>query len=153
MQIKITSPRDIQVLTGWFWAIHEAEHPGPVIEFYQKMPSVFVNVYKIGRADGGPEEGGWTFEYGIPATDWVTEPISCRDDYGPSRDINFDTATTYVHDYFARLSTEIDRAHKWCEDMNEGRLPAYSVNSTGRYRMSIENDYAQPWPEVTPHYE
>ena len=32
---------------------------------------VWVTVYEIGRAYGGPEEGGWWYEYGQPHTEWV----------------------------------------------------------------------------------
>lgn len=37
------------------------------------MKKFYTNVYVVGRAYGGPEEGGWWYDYGTPIFEECTE--------------------------------------------------------------------------------
>jgi hypothetical protein len=85
-----------------------------------------INVYLEDQAYGGPEEGGWYYNYGhvilsIPLTE--------------SMDIN-------------AIRADLEK-----EYTNEGRPSIHSVLSEGRFRITHELLKGQDWPEKTPHYE
>lgn len=87
---------------------------------------LYVNVYLVDQAYGGPEEGGWYYKCGEPME-------SCH-------------VETEVE---ANEVAEKLRA-KWS---NEGRRPISSVLSQGVYEVSVEDCFAQPFPDRRPHYE
>ena len=86
----------------------------------------YVNVYMVDRAYGGPEEGGWWYDYGVPLKSMPTTALKAE-----------------------RLCVCVRR---WVDAQNEGRVSISSVASEGMYSARIEDHPAQGWPEST-HYE
>jgi hypothetical protein len=81
----------------------------------------FVNVHLVDRACGGPEEGGWWYNYGdlevsIPA---------------PNR----------------TLANTIKSALENGEYTNKGRRPIYSVNSRGEYWVTVDKKMGSDWSD------
>jgi diacylglycerol kinase family enzyme len=87
----------------------------------------YVNVYLVDQAYGGPEEGGWYFEYGLPR-----KSMPCT---------------------IAQLPTLRVKVAKWCEKQNRTRPPMYSVASLGVYASVVEEAPAKEWPSERPFYE
>jgi hypothetical protein len=92
-----------------------------------------VAVFLVDRAYGGPEEGGWWYDYGIPSEDHAH-------------------LTRWTHN-----RKQADRAtHKLEAQIagdNEGRREISSVLSDGEYRVCITLGQPKPWPQHRPHYE
>ena len=168
MQVKIQGSRDIPILQSWANALIEgAVHQrrtdiqGKALRsFFRAMPVVYVNMYLDGRAYGGPEEGGWYFNHGTPADEWVSEPIYCEEVWGPSitsfglpEEEQMETIVKDLHHYFETVYTEIGRAEIWAIENNKGRPDIGSVLSEGRFRVQVEHDEARAYPEHTPHYQ
>lgn len=84
----------------------------------------YVNVYLVDRAYGGAEEGGWWYDCGEPVAS-----IPCDD---PDEAIR-------VRDLMA------------LKFPNTGK--SSSVLGGEDYRVSIEMEFARPYPAVRPHYE
>ncbi len=90
----------------------------------------FVNVYLTDRAYGGPEEGGWWYDYG--------EAYSSEQFIGD--------------EIFAAKILAV--AREWCEEENRHRRSdTNSVLSQGCYVARIECHPAQDYPAEKPHYE
>lgn len=98
-----------------------------------------VAIYLVDRACGGPEEGGWFYDYGTYAAEFGQHMRGFgRDKAGR------DAARAYAEELEATVVKEA----------NEGRREISSVLSEGRYRaMTWENRAPQGWPETVPHYE
>jgi hypothetical protein len=92
-----------------------------------------VNFYKIDKAFGGNEEGGWYYTYGEP----ILHPLNRVFE-------NWGEATSYRTECLKVL-----------DEMNEGLPSIDSVLSQGQYRIYIggENELPAPFPAVKPHYE
>lgn len=93
-----------------------------------------VAVYLVDRAYGGPEEGGWYYDY----SERAPEPRF--------------VALTRVFD---RLPDALDYSNTLDETVldveNEGRPEIWSVNSRGRYRALVFDLEEHPLlPEVLP---
>lgn len=123
---------------GWHVRIRPVEEPDSVGMAATLCPrcreamakgylTFFVNVYLTDRAYGGPEEGGWWFDYGqieaVYPCDTLKAAISLRE-------------WLLENDY-----------------TNEGRRPTSSVLSDGEYQITIEFKPGQDWPKRRPHYE
>ena len=89
---------------------------------------LWVNVYLTDRAYGGPEEGGWGYDYGLPELG-----IACFSD--------------------EEADEILQEMRAVCDMWNEGRRPVSSVLSDGIFWATIEDDKPKPWPEERPHYE
>ena len=114
-----------------FADMFEDEDPQPNLETFFYC----VSIYKIDRAYGGPEEGGWWYTCG--------EPI-----------LEFGAHTRCFHileeaqDYQALLEKTL------IVELNEGRRPISSVLSEGVFESYLdENQYPESFPKVRPHYE
>ena len=108
---------DFQVLTE-FELIWSPEDPF----------SWYVNSYLVDLARGGPEEGGWYYNFGIPV-----ESIGC------------------LSHLAARLVQQsVDKRN---QELNEDRPEISSVSSQGRYQSAVEKHMAKAWPETKPRYE
>ena len=90
----------------------------------------YVNEYLVDQAYGGPEEGGWWYEYGTF--------VRCIGKYG---DINL--ACRIQYGWQKTLDTGV----------NNGRRPITSVISEGLYIVRLENDVGQDYPRHRPYYE
>jgi hypothetical protein len=89
----------------------------------------YVNVYLCDRAYGGPEEGGWWFDYGLAQR-------------------SFPVATQ------RRAERILELCKRICACRNEDRMSdVSSVISEGRYEAWIEDEPAANYPALRPHYE
>lgn len=89
---------------------------------------LFVNVYLVDRAYGGPEEGGWWYgcgelvqSIGVPAR----KAKRCQE----------------------RVQKVLD---KW---NSERRSNINSVLSEGRFELSVDSDRGVSYPQYRPYYE
>jgi hypothetical protein len=94
-----------------------------------------VSVYLIDRAYGGPEEGGWWFDYG--------EPVLERDLPTPQ----FTTDKNEAWQFRDAMQKTLDAT------ANVGRRPISSVLSEGKYVAIIDEGFPKAYPETRPHYE
>jgi hypothetical protein len=92
-----------------------------------------VSYYMVDRAYGGPEEGGWWFDYGIP------EPQLDRFARGFSTEGE-------AYEYARRLNRHVSPI------LNEDRREVSSVLSDGIYQAEVSEGYPRAYPERTPHY-
>ena len=91
----------------------------------------YVNVYLVDKAWGGPEEGGWFYDYGLPEVGQCTLVFSKAD-----------------------AKQAIRKAREWCNVENgERRSDTSSVLSEGRYEVALEPQEAKAWPSTRPYYE
>ena len=86
---------------------------------------MFVNVYLVDRAYGGPEEGGWWFDTGEPVFSQHVENKQTAEIIAPRLEAHYS---------------------------NDGRPEISSVLSEGCYWVGIEDHPAQGWPTEQPYY-
>lgn len=94
-----------------------------------------VAIYLCDRAYGGPEEGGWYYDCGIPST----EPEHAQH------------ARTFhdeddAHDYARTLNETLE------DEWNQDRPDLNSVLSVGRYYAEAHNGDPAPYPTKRPFY-
>lgn len=90
------------------------------------MNPLWVNVYKVTRNYGGPEEGGWWYNEGEPVH---TE--SCES--------------------MEEAEAMEKKLAKLYADQKHGNI--YSVHGGVDIQVLVEDHEGKPWPEVQPHYE
>jgi hypothetical protein len=91
------------------------------------MESIYVNVYLVDRAYGGPEEGGWWYD-----TEEAINAIKCE---------------AYEVDYRKQVAQE------WCDAQNASRnSDINSVLSEGKYVVRIEDFVGENSPKEKPFY-
>jgi len=96
-------------------------------DYFMRITKVYyVNRYDIGRAYGGPEEGGWWYNYGI--FDRCEAMFTTRREAEAARD---------------RLNFEAEKSNG---DLN-------SVNCGEVIFFNVETNQGQDWPQERPHYE
>jgi len=96
----------------------------------------YINVYLADRAYGGPEEGGWYYDYGIPVESRRVK-VPAAGDLSPYSEY--------------REELEFIESRYW--RLNQDRPEIHSVISEGRYVVTTEDEFAKPYPETIPHYE
>lgn len=89
---------------------------------------IYINLYKIDKAYGGNEEGGWWFLFG--------EPLRSYPMFSPRR--------------AEVLKRRLERV---CDRANEHRPDIDSVNSEGVFTVWTESHPAEHFPKETPRYE
>lgn len=89
----------------------------------------YVNVYLVERVYGGPEEGGWDYDYGKPIL--TSGPWSVDDE---------------------RFEAARDALETWAEVANSDKAAPWSVFAEPLYRIYVERHPAQTFPEETPYY-
>ena len=99
-------------------------------------PIFHVCVYMVDKRYGGPEEGGWWYEVGVPCLEhgvplprFTTDPI----------------AAERMADDMTRKIAKLG--------LNKGRRSISSVLSTGQYMVRVEEGWPKPYPETRPYYE
>ena len=96
------------------------------------MSKLYVNIYEVGCAYGGAEEGGWYYDFGTPAEKALHKSFDKKED-----------AIAYR-----------DTIRNKLNHLNENRLHPHQVNSNGDYLVVyIEEHPASPFPEEKPYYE
>jgi hypothetical protein len=84
----------------------------------------FVNVYDYSRAYGGPEEGGWWYDTGVPV-----KSVACVTD------------------------SDVDVASTRLQGVYPSTGGASSVLGGEDYIILYESHPGRPFPEYRPHYE
>jgi len=107
---------------------HNVEPKEILIQNIRHLDHKWLNVYKIDRAFGGHEEGGWYYDYGVPV---VSIPL-------------IPSILKHKGEIWADLKQQYS---------NEGRRPISSVLSDGEYVIKEEYEQGRAWPTETPHYE
>ena len=106
------------------------EKSEPVYEYKIVTPKCYVNVYLHDRAYGGPEEGGWWYDY------WEPVDEMCQRFATEEEAENF-----------------LDEAEKEAESENgQRRSDIGSVLSEGRYEVRLEAWPAEREPKQRPYY-
>ena len=95
-----------------------------------------VAIYLIDRAYGGPEEGGWYYDYGMP----------CLEPEAAAYFKAFDNLAD-ANDYAEELNITV------LPDWNEGRRDIGSVLSEGVFEALWSEGFPQAFPTSRPHYE
>lgn len=92
-----------------------------------------VSIHLFDQAYGGPEEGGWWYQYGFPDEDYwkFTRLFETREE---------------AREYGETLDSMI-------AELNQDRPSISSVSSIGCYQWIIQDDYPHEWPQQIPHYE
>lgn len=93
------------------------------------MKKFYTNVYVVGRAYGGPEEGGWWYDYGTPIFEECTEHET------------FDDAM--------EMKQAVQNAYN---DYNESMPPISNLDGDGHIDVYVEDHPAKAFPETRPYY-
>ena len=103
------------------------------------MPkAISVAIFEIDRAYGGPEEGGWYFNTGVPSEEFAVHTKFFPED-----------ATEEIEAYTNHLREFVNEINK-----TENRRHPSSVLSEGDYlSVEISEGYPKAYPETRPHYE
>lgn len=121
---------------------------------------LFVNIYEYGRSYGGPEEGGWWFDTGVPIgsipVDMTIEErqsihslaIATHGEELPS--VDPDLYKKHFENYMREKAIGV--ASDWRKRYPETGK-ASSVLGGEDYRVYVEDHFAQPFPQERPHYE
>lgn len=96
----------------------------------------YIHKHEVAQQYGGPEEGGWWYDSGVPCGDWVPRAYDDEEDaYAACRRLNDDEHARREreedYDYTSVLS---HRSHHY----------SYSVEET---------TIMEAYPKVRPHYE
>ena len=102
-------------------------------------PFRWVAVYLVDRAFGGPEEGGWYYETGVPETHIMSDEVQLA----PTRFDDIQKAQTTADGWQRALDA----------NSNAGRPDIGSTLSRGVYRAIVTDHPPEPYPKVKPHYE
>tara|TARA_R110002020_G_scaffold123419_1_gene279824 strand:- start:83 stop:436 length:354 start_codon:yes stop_codon:yes gene_type:complete len=110
----------------------------------------YVNVYEIGQAYGGPEEGGWYYDVG--------KPIKCLGGYS-SRDVAKDKAVRVDRNKFSEGCDEYKMGYgPWdgCDD--DGNPDDAYLTRGGEWGESevavyVEEHPPRIFPQERPYYE
>lgn len=98
-------------------------------------PRRWVNVYEVTRHYGGPQEGGWWYNYDWPVGCVYINYLSVED----SRNINYPPHVAMAHQFLS----DYYREREW------GNI----YHSTGGLEIHIRNEPAPPRSSDIPHYE
>ena len=101
----------------------------------------YLNVYLTDQRYGGPEEGGWWYNAGYPATD-LPDVAVC---YGPYQDNA--SGKEAMRTQKAEIQALLEKHN------SERRSDISSVLSEGMYIVCQEGHIAQHWPQEKPYYE
>jgi hypothetical protein len=97
-----------------------------------------VAVYLCDRAYGGPEEGGWWYDCGVPSEEHANF----------TRGFTADAEGVKAAADYAR---ELNQTHG--KEWNEGRREINSILSDGQYFAEVRDGNPKPYPATIPHYE
>lgn len=118
---------------------------------------LYVNIYAVSRCYGGPEEGGWWFEAGEPVgsvpiemTETEQRALHTLITQREGEDIDPELYAKHIDSYLTEKARSVREAYQ----DRYPRQSSYSVlGGDDDFRVCIEEHYAQPYPEVRPHYE
>lgn len=97
-----------------------------------------VSVYETNRAYGGPEEGGWWYDTGVPSED--PEALKYHKSF---------TSHAKALAYREKVLDDIRRLNE-----DQGRRSPSSVLCNGYFDVQIDcNTFPKPYPQEIPRYE
>lgn len=134
-------PADVPVYKLYEPAAEPAAEPETETPAEENL--LFVAVYQIDRAYGGPQEGGWYYDTGI----LVSDPTVYRTlGIQPAVFASIDAAVAHRD----RLAAAIERV-----GLNEGLHSPSSVLSEGEWHAAEVHEFPPPafYPATRPHYE
>lgn len=140
---------DLKTLADWatkYPANPPLADPIDVVDIPVAPPAFYsVAIYLVDRAYGGPEEGGWWYDYGVRQDVNFTKQFPEMKEFG----------VPVIFPDEERAIAWMENANHWLDQtVNKGRRDINSVLSTGQYRAMVHDNYPpHHWPEVTPHYE
>lgn len=93
------------------------------------MKVKYINIYECNKAFGGPEEGGWWYDYGHFIDGFPVKP--------------------------KQIPTAVRRVQNLCDKLNkeENRKPPSSVICDGYYKVYVEDAPGKDFPINPPRYE
>ena len=135
---------------------------------------LYVSVYKVTRAYGGAEEGGWYYSQGEPTDGVFTlccghvgEPYEWSGEYSGRVSDHLDGCpalaayNAYVERYvkghkeeYLKAFTHAPDGTSWLDRADDapGEYRG-EVATTGKYEIRVESNPPQAWPKYRPHYE
>lgn len=100
--------------------------------------AVCVCIFEIDRAYGGPEEGGWYYDTGVPS-----EEFAIYTKFFAESEIEA------IEAYVEEMRVLVERVNR----VEQRRSPS-SVLSNGDYlSVQVCEGFPKPYPETRPHYE
>ena len=124
-------------------------------------PIMYVNVYRIARCYGGPEEGGWYYDVGepvasIPVGLTNSERETLHEQFVRDNDLQADSWWP-VDDYEEFIQSAVREKARAVFERTEKQFPytrnRWSVLGGDDHDVTIENEFAQPFPKERPYYE
>jgi len=136
------------------------------------MMKVFVTVYSLSRAYGGPEEGGWDYERGDPVQGVYT--LCCGNGFPVAPLFNSDGVRNEHDAECPALAVENAYHAEWVEGSKHEYLDSfvtsndtYDINGmddapepyagevmvAGKYEVAMSLAPPEPYPSRRPHYE
>jgi hypothetical protein len=113
---------------------HNVHYTSNQLKVYKETGRWVVSIMLVDRAYGGPEEGGWWFNYGQVAPEHAKHTKVFNDE-------------KEAENYLGNLRIDV------CKKLNEGRRDIGSVLSEGIYEAVMqEGSEPHNWPRVRPHY-
>ena len=119
-------------------------------EVHMSRTQLWVNVYEVSQMFGGPEEGGWFFDVGIPA--WSQQALcGCHE-------------LAEGHDDTCPIHHLIVEAQKFIQGLEEGWDTQFISRDAdepehrgervyGKQELRVEEATGHAYPDVWPHYE
>lgn len=121
VRMKAFPEADMVELMGTKWF--------PVANESRIWPGVlFANAYSANRLYGGPEEGGWWYDSGLPV---ASIPLPEDDDEARERWMDY-----------------LQKHVGWTSEHGTGSVLGHDV-----FEKRVEDHFAESYPEETPHYE
>ena len=111
---------------------------------------LWVNVYDVNQRFGGPEEGGWFFDEGIPV--WSQQALCGCHELAESHD-----DTSPIHHLIIEARTFIGNLESgWDKQFisrNEDEPEHRGERVYGKQELRVETATGHAYPDVWPHYE
>lgn len=116
---------------------------------------LYVNIYAVGRAMGGPEEGGWFYDYGMPIgaipvgfTEAEHEAVGV---YAKSK-TGEEFTDAWVAVVRAKLREKAERIAEKYREQYPVTWKRSSVLGGEDYEVFIQDHFARAYPEEIPTY-
>lgn len=134
------------------------------------MHDLYVNVYRVGRTYGGPEEGGWFVDCGEPVTSilvdrdtvhrdtWLAagadpDTYDMMVDYGPRVVDCGDYPGDFAADFAANLREAANRLAERLRQRFPDTGKRCSVLGGDDYDVRVQTHYGRAFPDSIPRWE
>ena len=118
---------------------------------------LYVNIYTVGRASGGPEEGGWFYDYGTPISAILVEfteaehqaiTAYARAILGEGEEFTDE----WLEVFRTKLREKAERIAEPLRTQYAATGKRSSVLGGEDYEVVIEDHFARAYPEEVPTY-